>query len=802
VRTPRWRAPLGAALLAASAVAASQGASPPDVAAVPASAPAAAGVPVAAVPAPPRDATNASFWQRWDNIGPDPLHSPYEWYQPKARLAGAPRPWQPEAGAGERAFSARTLDAAAQYAEHTNGQALIVLQGGKVQLERYFGGATATTLFSSHSMARTLNALAVGIAIADGRIGSVDDAVSKYLPEWADPARAAITIRQLLTMSGGFQTPMSREPGSAYSQSYYASDIARLTLEARPDVAPGSAWAYDNFNNLALALVLERATGQRYRDFLETRLWQPLGAGDAEMMLDSEGGRVFPFCCVWSQPRDWARLGQLLLERGRVGGRELVPGAWIDAMAQPSAITPNFGYQVFVGSAWMSPVTNRRAPRLGATNAPALTEKLYYASGAGNLMLMVVPERQLVILRVGKESPAWRDQAIPNLLLADPGHAPKGTWDWVYPWRIALRAGPPPPVSILERNPLNYWPAERVAGRPGAPLPRRPTQCLAGERLEPLLALLKANGSRSFMVWRDGAVEAEWYAGDFAPDLRLESASMHKSVLALAVGAAIDSGRIKSVSQPVGTWLTEWRDDPRGAITLEQLLTMSSGLAPYPFDLQPNTPSHRFTFGTDLEEVPLGLQLAGRPGEAFNYSSAVSQLVALVLERATGERYADFVSRMLWQPLGAHDAFVSLDRPNGHARASASFLAQPEDWVRLGRLVMDEGRYDGRRVLPKSWVRQMTAPSRTNPNYGYQIWRGSPHQPQRRYNSANPAFVPATEPFAADDVVYFDGAGAQRVYIIPSRKMVILRMGKADQAWDDSKLPNLVLNAYRGSCSP
>jgi hypothetical protein len=651
-------------------------------------------------------------------------------------------------------------------------------------------------------MARTLNALAVGLAIADGRIGSVDDLVSKYLPEWADAARAAITIRQLLTMSSGFQTPPSREPGSAYSQSYYAADIGRLTLEAKPDLAPGSAWAYDNFNNLALALLLERATGQRYRDFLERRLWQPLGAGDAEMMLDSEGGRVFPFCCLWSKPRDWARLGQMLLDRGNVGGRALVPASWVDAMVQPSAATPNFGFQLFVGSAWMNPVTNRRAPRLGATNAPALTEKLYYASGAGNLMLMVVPERQLVILRVGRESPAWRDQALPNLLLADLGGDRAGAWNWIYPWRIALRTGPQPPVSILERNPLNYWPTERVAGRPGQPLARRASQCLAGERLEPLLALLKANGSRSFMVWRDGAVEAEWYAGDFAPDLRLESASMHKSVLALAVGAAIERGHITSVAQPVGTWLTEWRNDPRGAITLEQLLTMSSGLAPYPFDLKPNTPSHRFTFGTELEEVPLGLQLMGRPGETFNYSSAVSQLVALVLERATGQRYAEFVSEVIWQSLGAHDAFVSLDRPNGHARASASFLARPEDWLRLGRLIMDEGRYDGRRVLPKAWIRQMTAPSTTNPNYGYQIWRGSPWQPQRRYNSANPAFVPAAEPFAADDVFYFDGAGAQRVYIIPSRKMVILRMGKADAAWDDSKLPNLVLNAYRGSCRP
>jgi CubicO group peptidase (beta-lactamase class C family) len=756
------------------------------------------GPPAAA--APPRDAANAAFWQRWDSVGADPLQNPYEWYQPKVRLAGREAPWLPEAAPAERAFAPRTLDAAAQFAEHTAGQALIVLKDGKVQLERYFGGATADTLFSSHSMARTLNALAVGIAIADGRIASVDDPASKYLPEWRDAARGAITIRQLLTMSGGFRTPPSREPGSAFSQSYYGADLATLTLAARPDVAPGSTFAYDNFHNLALALVLERATGQRYRDFLEQRLWQPLGAGDAEMMLDSPGGRVFPFCCLWSRPRDWARLGQMLLDRGRVGARQVVPAGWVEQMARPSAASANFGYQVFVGSAWTNPVTNRRASRLGDTLAPAFTEDLYYASGAGDLVLMVLPAQRLVVLRVGRDSPAWRDQAIPNLLLGELGLARPGGWDWVYPWRGSLRSGPPPQVSILERNPLNYWPAERVAGRPSAPLPRRASQCLAGARLEPALALLRANGTRAFLLWRDGAIEAEWYAEDFDRGQRIESASMHKSVLALAVGAAVAGGQVRDVRQRVDTWLTEWRGDPRGAITLEQLLTMSSGLAPYPFELKFGTPSHRFTFGTDLEEVPLKLELKHRPGLDFDYSSAVSQLVALVLERATGRRYADFVAEALWQPLGADDAFVTLDRPGGHPRASASWLARPEDWVRLGRLVLDEGRYDGRRVLPRRWIRAMSAPSAANPNYGYQLWRGSPWQPQRRYNRLNPTSVPAAEPFLADDVVYFDGAGAQRVYVIPSRRMVIVRMGAPDANWDDSRLPNLLLRAYDADC--
>jgi hypothetical protein len=125
VRRTSLAAALSATLIAASAGASAQVAAPATPAAAPAAAP---------PPPPPRDAANASFWQRWDNIGPDPLHSPYEWYQPKAKLAGAPQPWLPEVRAPERVFSVRTLDAAAQYAEHTNGQALIVLQGGKVQL--------------------------------------------------------------------------------------------------------------------------------------------------------------------------------------------------------------------------------------------------------------------------------------------------------------------------------------------------------------------------------------------------------------------------------------------------------------------------------------------------------------------------------------------------------------------------------------------------------------------------------------------------------------------------------------------
>jgi CubicO group peptidase (beta-lactamase class C family) len=371
---------------------------------------------------PPRDAAHASFWWRWDNLPANPQDPPYSWYRPLVPLHGTRQPWLPAATDAQQVFREGALEDAAQFVESTAGQALIVLHAGRVELERYFAGTDASTPFSSHSMGRTLEALAIGIAVGQGKIRSIDDPASRYLVEWRDPAREAITIRQLLTMSGGFRTPPSREPGSAYSQSYYGSDITRLALDAKPQVAPGSAYAYDNFNNLALAVVLERATGLGYRTFLERYLWKPIGAMDAEILLDRPGGGAYPFCCIWSRPRDWARIGQLLVDHGVWRGRQIVPRAWVDAMQQPSPTNPNFGLQVFLGSAWTNPLVNRRAS--SDTTRPALTEDLFYASGAGNLTLMILPGRDLVILRVGHGSPLWRDDVLPNLLL-DPSPSPR-----------------------------------------------------------------------------------------------------------------------------------------------------------------------------------------------------------------------------------------------------------------------------------------------------------------------------------------------------------------------------------------
>jgi CubicO group peptidase (beta-lactamase class C family) len=727
---------------------------------------------------PPRDAANASFWERYDDQPTDPVMPPLDWYKPTGVLAGRAAPFLPAA----TTLPAPMLEAAAQFAGATGSESLIVLRNGRVELERYFAGP-ADHRFSSHSMAKSLNALAIGAAIRDGRIRSVDQPASTWIREWRGDARRAITIRQLLQMAGGFSAPFSREPSSHYIQQNWGSDVERIVRDAPLVAGPGTAFAYDADNNHALSLVIERATGRPYARYLGKRIWAPIGAADAQLLIDRPGGRAMAFCCLVATPRDWARVGQLLLDDGVWNGRRLLPAGWVRAMTTPSPANANFGYQVFLGDAYASPQNNRRAADQAGTQ-PALPPGSWYLSGAGGQTVVIVPSERLVVVRSGAIHLGFRESVIPALLSA----AARGTrpdYEWLTAYRASLRR--PAGDYTLENSPALYWPVERVSGGNGAPLPRRASACLTRETLAAPLAELAANGTYDLQIWRDGAVEFEQRWPGTARDSRAESASMHKSVLALVIGLAVSDGTL-SLDAPVSRWLTEWRGDARGAMTIRQMLSMASGLKPLPFSQDPKSLSARLNLGPDLLAADLELPLADPPGTRFNYLNPVPQLLGEVLQRATGERYAAYLSRRLWQPLGAADAYVTLDRPGGLARVSGTLLATAEDWTRLGVLIA--GRGGG--IVPADWIAQMTAPSPANPNYGFLIWRGSPHNPARGYNSASPLKIPAAEPFALADTVYFDGAGAERVYVSPSAKLVITRIGRPDLKWDDSRLPNQI----------
>ncbi|MFK8052794.1 MAG: serine hydrolase domain-containing protein [Woeseiaceae bacterium] len=307
-------------------------------------------------------------------------------------------------------------------------------------------------------------------------------------------------------------------------------------------------------------------------------------------------------------------------------------------------------------------------------------------------------------------------------------------------------------------------------------------------------ALVDTHQSHAFLVWHQGALIHERYDSGYSQVSRFDTASMHKSVVAILLGIAIDAGLIQSEEDRLETYLPHLKGTTLGTVPLRALLQMSSGITAPPQSNDPANVYWQTYFGSDLKRAIGHWKNPLKPYEEFIYANANTQYLAWVIEEASGMRYGDFLAQKLWQPLGNAEARLWLDHPNGMPRASCCLQASARDWLRIGLLLLNSGTIDGRTIVSADWVEKMTQPSTVNPNYGFQIWLGSPHQPKRTYYKELKVFVPAKDAFARDDVFYFDGSGGQRVYVVPSERLVIVRIGKASFTWDDSQLPNLVIS--------
>lgn len=342
--------------------------------------------------------------------------------------------------------------------------------------------------------------------------------------------------------------------------------------------------------------------------------------------------------------------------------------------------------------------------------------------------------------------------------------------------------------AILHRKPTGVL--------KGAAVPRDYAVQRSGEAYSSLLDIEMHNKTHALLVWHDGALRMEKYFAPATSELRPESASMHKSVLALLFAAAIEDGFVKSVDDPIGRYIPEWSDDPRSDITLRDVLTMSSGLKPLSREGGVESASYAFIFdGAAARTTTLSQPLQTTPGAQFDYQNISSQLLLLVLERASGKPYAEYLSERLWRKLGAADAFLWLNEPDGFPRGYSSLLARAQDWLKVGMLIKDKGALNGEQIIAPALIEEATTPSAANPNYGWQIWLGTDYQPMRYYNAEKTSGFPASEPFLADDMIYFDGFGGQRVYISREKDLVIVHLGEIHMKWDDAALPNAVIRA-------
>lgn len=349
------------------------------------------------------------------------------------------------------------------------------------------------------------------------------------------------------------------------------------------------------------------------------------------------------------------------------------------------------------------------------------------------------------------------------------------------------------PVSDMATAIDWYAPLETVQGSNGAEWRLPDATRLSPATQEALIDYGTATGSVAVVVWHDGELILENYWPGYGQDSRTDPASMHKTVMAMLVGIAIEQGLIPSVDSKAANWLTEWRDDARAEVTIEHLLQMASGLALVPFDPNPFGKYFRTLLGTDLVPVYLAIPQATTPGSEFAYNNVNAQALGILLQRAAGQRYAELLSEVLWSKLGVGDAYLWLDSEEGMPRTFCCIQTTARAWIQIGRLLANRGELDGQQVVPAAWVDAMLQPSPRNPNYGYQTWLGTEYVEERAYNRTVSVTAHHSEPFVARDIVFLDGFGGQRVYVIPSRRLVIVRTGTAQLDWDDARLPNVVL---------
>ena len=190
--------------------------------------------------------------------------------------------------------------------------------------------------------------------------------------------------------------------------------------------------------------------------------------------------------------------------------------------------------------------------------------------------------------------------------------------------------------------------------------------------------------------------------------------------------------------------------------------------------------------------------LTHEPGSRYEYSNANAELIAPLIERATGAEYEDWVSQEVLAPLGAPGGQVWMNREGGTAHAGCCWLLPAETWLRLAILLINDGAINGRRLLPDDFVRKMSTATPQNPHAGMGVYVAGHYVKGR--GAANPdrdvGETLHSEPYLAHDLFLFDGNSNQVIYIVPSARLVVARLGSRPPAgaeWDNAYLINTVL---------
>lgn len=280
----------------------------------------------------------------------------------------------------------------------------VVIQHKKVIFEQYWNNYSPLNLSNSFSMSKSMISLLIGCAIKDGYIKNVDQPVSDFLSEWTSYEGKTLTIKDLLTMSAGVDwNESSTSLFAKNTQAYYGKDLWNLTLTEKLIEKPGVWFHYQSGVSQILGFLLKKATGKNLADYASEKIWTPIHAEeDALWSLDKKDGMEKAYCCFNSNARDFARLGQLILNKGQWGGIQVVDSNYIREATTP-ATWLKFTRKLRSGeTVFCEPIPcSFYGYQFWIANYHGL--KISYMRGILGQYILVIPELDAVIVRLGKD---------------------------------------------------------------------------------------------------------------------------------------------------------------------------------------------------------------------------------------------------------------------------------------------------------------------------------------------------------------------------------------------------------------
>lgn len=328
---------------------------------------------------------------------------------------------------GERMALTRYLD------EKTTTEAFVVMRGDSVLYERYFDGRAPADISTIFSVTKSVTSLLIGIAVDEGAIESVDDPVTKYLPEFAEGHTywSDLTIRHCLDMRSGLDYSESyRNPFADMAKLYYGLDAEKQIRKLGFEAEPGTRREYQSGTTQVLGLVLERATGMPYGEYLEEKVWHPMGMEyPATVSLDGKKHRVAKaYSGLNTTARDLAKIGMLYARGGEWRGRQIVSADWVRASVTADTSNDNYQYQWYgrstdyadddgevvyyeteaeaqaANDSLRLPASRVRASRrYEGKYYLSYVSDAFYAQGIMNQLVYVAPGADIVIVRQGRK---------------------------------------------------------------------------------------------------------------------------------------------------------------------------------------------------------------------------------------------------------------------------------------------------------------------------------------------------------------------------------------------------------------